>query len=181
MIVDLRKAGTICAAVIILMISLNIIAGGCSDKSSHKNLITKDEISPSETNAETDDQQGKSQAKYDFFSEYRLERERIRSKEIEMLREIINNSTNEKEVRQAALLRLVQITEDMEKEMKAENLVKSKGFEECVVIIHPQSITVVVEENSLRLDKEEEIKELVSRAIQCNEDNLSIIVREPGI
>jgi hypothetical protein len=61
--------------------------------------------------------------------------------------------------------------------MKAENLVKSKNYEDCVVIIQPETTTVVVLAPTLRLDQEEEIKDLVARSLQCSEESLCIIAR----
>lgn len=113
-----------------------------------------------------------------FFSEYRMERERLRGKQIEMMRELLGNPAADQKAREAASLRLVKITEDMEKEMKAEGLVKSKSIDDCVVIIQPQCTTVVVQASNLRLDQEEEIKKLVSGAIQCSEEDLALIIRD---
>ncbi|MGI6453346.1 MAG: SpoIIIAH-like family protein [Syntrophomonadaceae bacterium] len=126
------------------------------------------------------DQQQKKDRVRDFFAEYRMERERIRSKEIEMLREILDDHASEEKIREAAALRLVEISTDMEREMKVENLVKARGYNECVVIIQSENTTVVIESDTARLDKEEEIKDLVSSAIQVSSDSISIIVREPS-
>jgi len=179
MVINLRKAGIICAAVLVLTVSLNALVGGCLNTSGDSSSAGKETVSSVDVKSSTNTEIPKSQVEHDFFSEYRLERERIRGKQIEMLREIASDPNNDKEARQAASLRLVQITEDMEKEMKVESLVKSKGFKECVVIINPHSTTVIVETDNLRLDKEEEIKRLVSQAIQYNKENLSVIAREP--
>jgi len=46
----------------------------------------------------------------------------------------------------------------MEREIKAETLVKAQGYEDCAVIIEPETTTVVVLSIALRLDQEEEIK-----------------------
>jgi len=113
-----------------------------------------------------------------FFSEYRMERERIRSKQVEMLKEIMNKESSSQEARDAAALRLVKISEDIEKEMETENLIKSKGYEDSAVIIQEETTTVVILTAALGLDQEEEIKKLVSRSLQCNEETLCIIARE---
>lgn len=165
---------------LILTIVVSIVAGGCHKNEiqhSGEQTIPQDDI----TSIKLPEKPEKKSDGKNFFSEYRLERERVRGKQVEMLREIINNQTSEKTVREAASMRLVQITEDMEKEMKAENLVRSKGFDECVIIIQPGATTVIVQTSTLRLDKEEEIKKLVSQATQCNEETLCLIVREPEL
>ena len=113
----------------------------------------------------------------DFFAEYRLERERIRGRQIELLREVLNSSA-EQDARKEASLRLVQISEDMEKELQAEAMIKSKGYADCVVIIQQETILVVVESDNMRLDREEEIKEIVEKITGYGEENLCIIYRE---
>lgn len=113
----------------------------------------------------------------EFFAEYRLERDRTRGKQVEMLREILNQASAEKDARQAASLRLVEIATDIEKEMKAENLIKSKGFQDCVVIIQPENTTVVVAADGLNTDQEQELTKLVSRSTKNPEQEIAIIVR----
>ncbi len=112
-----------------------------------------------------------------FFAEYRMERERIRSKQVETLKDIINKDSNSQEAKDAAALRIVKISEDIEKEMKTESLIKSKGYEDCAVIIQAETTTVVILAASLRVDQEEEIKKMVSRSVQINEDSICIIPR----
>lgn len=112
-----------------------------------------------------------------FFAEYRMERERTRGKQIELLREIINQ-TSQGKAREAASLRLVSISEDMEKEMKAENLVKSSGYKECVVIIQPSETTVVLKADSLSQQQEDQIKNIVGTSIEQEEGKINIIVRK---
>jgi stage III sporulation protein AH len=112
-----------------------------------------------------------------FFAEYRMERERTRSKQIELLREIINQNSQGK-AREAASLRLVSISEDMEKEMKVENLVKSSGYKECVVIIQPSETTVVLKADSLSQEQEDEVKQIVGTSIMQEESKINIIVRK---
>jgi len=177
MILNFKKAGIILAAILVAILSINFLIGGLFNGKPADNIKKS---APEQVRSELDipDLQVK-QVKDNFFSEYRMERERVRGRQVEMLQEIINNQPNEKQAREAASLRLVQISEDMEKEMKTENLVKSKGFEECVVIIQPHTTTVIIQAGSLRLDKEKEIKDLVSRVTQCSEEDLCVITREP--
>ncbi len=113
-----------------------------------------------------------------FFAEYRMERERVRSKQVETLKDVINKESVSQEARDAAALRLVKISEDIEKEMKAESLIKSEGYEDCAVIIQAETTTVVILTAALRLDQEEEIKKMVSRSVPCSEESICIIARE---
>lgn len=175
-IVSGKKWLYVAACILVLMAAGGLIlVGGHGDSTSGK----QDAVNQSApVQKETDARISGSTEQGNFFSEYRMERERLRGRQIEMLQELLNNTSSDQKAREAASLRLVKITEDMEKEMKAEGLVKSKGFEDCTVIIQPQCTTVVVQAPNLRLDQEEAIKKLVSAAVQCNEDDLALIVRE---
>ncbi len=113
-----------------------------------------------------------------FFAEYRMERERVRSKQVETLKDVINQESTSQDARDAAALRLVKISEDIEKEMKAESLIKSEGYEDSAVIIQAATTTVVILTATLRVDQEEEIKKMVSRSVQCSEESICIIARE---
>ena len=68
----------------------------------------------------------------------------MRGKQVELLQGIYNNESLTDEARQSAALRLVDISTDMEREMKAENLVKSNTGEDCAVVIQADSMVVVV-------------------------------------
>lgn len=112
-----------------------------------------------------------------FFSEYRMERESMRGRLAEMLNSIQNDPKADKAARQAAYLRLVHISEDMEREMKAENLIKSKGYADCVVIFQDDAINVVVSASQLSIDQETDIRKTVGKS--KNSDKLLLTLIEP--
>jgi stage III sporulation protein AH len=116
--------------------------------------------------------------KINFFAEYRMDRERVRSKEMGLLREIANSSSSDKKARDIACLKLVELAEKAEKEMQAEAMIKSQGFEDCAVIIAPKSTTVLIESNSMPIERQEEIRKAVSIATGCIEKNISIVKRQ---
>jgi len=179
MIIRFKRVGIILGLVVCAIVMVGFITGTSfnqDDKSSVNAGKVDIEDNPASVPINT---VGKEQEKQeqDFFAEYRMERERVRGKEIEMLRNIVENHSSESKIREAAALRLVQISEDMEKEMKIENLVKSKGFTDCVVMINDNNANVVLESPTIRLDKEEEIKEQVSKLIKSTKENVTIIVR----
>lgn len=122
------------------------------------------------------------QVKYSraFFSEYRLERERIRSEQVDLLREMINNPNVDGKAKESAAARLVKITEAIDREVKAETLVKATGYQDCVVISQSGITMVVVpfKAASLPLGREEELKKQVAQVVGCQADEVCIIVRK---
>ncbi len=81
---------------------------------------------------------------YDFFAEYRLQREISRSKEIDLLKEMINNENYDGEVRKSAQLDLLSLIKKMEKEFDAENLIRAKGVKDSIVMISDGGVNVII-------------------------------------
>lgn len=174
MVVNFRKGG-----LLIIVIAFLVVSGGFILKNLEPDTpVDEQPVMNTVDTAVTSQPGDSSQSSDEFFAEYRMERERMRGKEVEMLREILNQSGSDKEARQAASMRLVEISTDMEREMKAENLIKSKGYQDCVVLIQPESTTVVVAADHLQLDQEKEITALVSRVTKTREDQIVIITRD---
>lgn len=99
----------------------------------------------------------------EFFIEYRLERDRVRSQEIQMLREVINNPNSSAQVRNEAQQRLIRLTEYMEQEMQLEALLQAKGYTDACVFIQPTAVHVIVRAHELKEEELNRIGELVGR------------------
>ncbi|MBC7347139.1 MAG: SpoIIIAH-like family protein, partial [Clostridia bacterium] len=99
----------------------------------------------------------------EFFIEYRLERDRVRSQEIQMLREVINNPNSSAQVRNEAQQRLIRLTEYMEQEMQLEALLQAKGYTDACVFIQPTVVHVIVRAHELKEEELNRIGELVGR------------------
>lgn len=109
------------------------------------------------------------------LAEYRMERERVRSKEMTLLKEIGNNTAGTSKAREAAYLKLVNLADREEKEMQAEAMIKSQGFQDCVVVVTATTTTVMVEGNSLAATQQEAIKKAVSIATGSTEKTISVV------
>ncbi|MDR1159807.1 MAG: SpoIIIAH-like family protein, partial [Syntrophomonadaceae bacterium] len=131
MVLNLKKKSFLIAVILCLMVALSfakVLNIGGIDKDAA-------DLTKMETPAQQMEEQigGQKTSGSDFFATYRVERERIRGHQTEMLQSIINDRNTEKTAREAASMQLMNISADMEREMKAENLIKSLGFLDCVV------------------------------------------------
>lgn len=114
----------------------------------------------------------------EFFVQYRLERDRSRSQQIDLFREIVNNQNSPEETRKEAQRRLLFITQAMDIEMKLENLIKAENFKDAVVFVQEKNVTVIVETPVLTpLDKDRLIGVAV-RATGFSRDNVAIIAKK---
>ena len=58
--------------------------------------------------------------------------------------------------------------------MIAENLIKAKGFENLVIFVNDDSISVIVKTNELEQDKVAQIQNIISRELKVDADKIHI-------
>lgn len=114
----------------------------------------------------------------DFFVDYRLERDRLRSQEADYLREIINNPNASQESKEKAQKDLIALAEKVEKEMNIENLIKAKGFEDAVIILSGDSANVIVKAEGLSTKEVAQITDIVTRTTGLSMDKITIVERK---
>ncbi|MCR4419669.1 MAG: SpoIIIAH-like family protein [Clostridia bacterium] len=111
----------------------------------------------------------------EFFVEYRLERDRVRSQEIQMLREVINNPNSTPEAKNEAQQRLIRLTEYMDQEVQLEALLQAKGYPDAAVLIQPSTVNVIVRAPELKPEDLNRIGELVARTTGRKQEEVVII------
>ncbi len=77
------------------------------------------------------------QEKDDYFVNYRIDREKMRSEQMEILQGIVDNPNSASDMRKDAQGKMLQITQNLENELKLENLIRAKSFPDAVLLIHP--------------------------------------------
>jgi len=110
-----------------------------------------------------------------FFIDFRFEREQTRKKEIEYINAIVENPKSDAEMKKEAQAQLLEITQNMEKELTLENLIKAKGFKDVVVIVHPRSVNVIVDKAELNPEEVAQILSTVKRETGEEAENITII------
>ncbi len=113
----------------------------------------------------------------DFFVDYRLERDRIRSQQVEMLREIINNPKADDASRKAASTRWLAITEELGKEMELENLVKAKGFEDALVFLQENTAVVILKAKDLNAVESSKVMDVIRRGTGIKAENINVMTK----
>lgn len=114
-------------------------------------------------------------ANNDFFSEYRMKRNKVRSECQESLREIVNNPNSSAQMRQDAQRQLLKITDNLEIETKIENALVAKGFKDAIIMIQPESVMVIVPTAGLRQDEITRISDVVVKISGCKLENVVIV------
>jgi len=98
-----------------------------------------------------------------FFVQARLEREQSRSRQREVLLELINNENIDQEVRAESADAMLTIQRRIEMESAAEALIESRGFNEVFVRIGDNSVDVVVNKETLTDPELAQIEDIIVR------------------
>lgn len=114
------------------------------------------------------------------FAEYKLERERSRSRQTELLQNIAYDSHSDSKQRGQAQDELQKIIDKINKETEIENLLKAKGYVDALAIIDNHVVTIVV---PVTLNQEEaaRIGELVQRLSNVSLDKITIVDETFGV
>jgi len=110
-----------------------------------------------------------------FFRDYRFERKQERNKEIEYINSIVNNPASDPDMVKEAQAQLLEITANMEAELAIENLIKAKGFQDAIVIIHKDNVNVIVDKSELVPEEVAIILDIVKRETNKDVNNIKII------
>ena len=112
-------------------------------------------------NAESSNKDNES--KDSFFASAQVDRSKARDEALEVLYQIKDSETSTAEAVESALASIEQIAKDIENEATIENLIKAKGFDECVAIISEGNCSIVVSitEPTLAANQIAQIKEIV--------------------
>lgn len=114
----------------------------------------------------------------DFFLEFRLERDRSRSQQLDLLQSLLSHPDTEPEVMTESQRRIILITERMEKEMEVESLIRARGYEDALAFIHGESIDIIVlHPHSLSEDQVEEVADTASRVTGFPYQEITILER----
>ncbi|HHW07766.1 MAG TPA: SpoIIIAH-like family protein [Clostridia bacterium] len=98
-----------------------------------------------------------------FFTEYRLNRDRRRAQEIELLQSMLNSTDAASEVKQEVQYKLLEITNAINQELSLETLIMAKGYADAVAVVQPEHVTVVVRDADFTEEDAARIADLVTK------------------
>lgn len=116
----------------------------------------------------------------DFFINYRLEREKARSRQLELLQALIDDEKTTEEMRAEAQRKVIAQAEAIEQELMLESILVAKYGGEAVVFIQPEKVNVVLgaEQNGLADNEAEKIARLVDNYTAIGYENVIIVLKD---
>ena len=134
---------------------------------------TSEEIARS-TNNIGDAQLVSSNAETDYFSTSKLERDTMYSQMIETYENILSNSNSLETQKQSAQEEIKKINDIKNSIMICENLIKTKGLDQCVIFVNGESVSVVIGAEELTQEQIAQVQNIVSREMNAHVENIHI-------
>lgn len=115
-----------------------------------------------------------SKSNKDYFSTSKLERDTMYSQMLETYENILNSSNSLETQKQSATEEIKKINETKNSIMICENLIKTKGFEEVVIFVNGDSVSIIVEDEQLSPEEVAKIQNIISRELKAKVENIHI-------
>lgn len=110
----------------------------------------------------------------DYFAKSKLERETMYSQMLETYDKVLNSSNSLETQKQSATEEITKINETKNSIMVCENLIRTKGFENNVIFVNGESISVIVGAEELKQEEIAQIQNIISRELKAEIQNIHI-------
>lgn len=110
-----------------------------------------------------------------YFDNAKYLRKKNRDEAVSVLSELVDNINADETSRRTAAAAITGYVQTSEKEQQIENLIKAKGFRECIVFLGDNNATVVVESDGLTSAQAAQIMDITSSETGFSFDVIKII------
>ena len=126
-------------------------------------------------NKSDDTSENNNQEKDDYYASSKLERDKMYAEMISSYEKILNNSNSSETQKTIATQEITKINNAKNAIMISENLILTKGFENCIILINDSSINVVVKaKEELKKEDVAKIQNIISREMNTEVQNIHI-------
>ena len=112
-----------------------------------------------------------------YFEESKLSRDTMYSQTLETYQEILNNTNVSEEQKAIVTQEITELNKEKNAIMICENLITTKGFEDCVIFVNVDSISVIIKRDELQADEIAQIQNIVSREMNAKVENIHIMTK----
>ena len=111
----------------------------------------------------------------EYFTEARLSRQKARDSAVELLEKVLTDAQGSDEAKKEAVEKAAVIAQNVVQESNIENLIKAKGFADCVVFLENGECSVVVQTSGLLPNEAIAIKDIVGGQAGVAYDKIKIV------
>lgn len=110
----------------------------------------------------------------EYFTKSKLERDNMYSQMIETYEKILNSNNSLETQKQTATTEITKINQTKNSIMICENLIKTKGFDNVVIFVNGESVSVIIGLPELKQEEVAQIQNIISRELNVNAENIHI-------
>lgn len=174
----LRRKGLV-LALLIGILSLAVYFSGNYEKDPNLDITqaveTGKNLGQAQMVSQEDSQTVEAMKKDGYFDQARLTRQQTRDEALELLREVSENEASDENTIQQALMKMEDIADNIQAEGKMENLLRAKGYQNCLVYIAEDEVNVMVEANGLDDIKTAQIRDIVLSNCNAAAEQIKIV------
>lgn len=115
-----------------------------------------------------------------YFTNAKMEREKKRDESIEMLSEILNSEGSDEVSKENARIQIELLAKFTESEVAAENLIKAKGYEDCIVFMGENVTSIAVMTEGLNEIDAANITQIAVDTGACTAEEVKIMEIKPN-
>lgn len=142
------------------------------DEANTNNVILEDDETSEETALQTS-----SANNNDYFVKSKMEREAMYSQMIETYEKVLNSTNSIETQRQSATQEIQKINETKNSIMICENLIKTKGFENNIIFVNGESISIIVGVEEIKQEEVAQIQNIIAREMKAKIENIHIATK----
>ena len=136
-------------------------------------LVNNNELIDEEESEETEEVKKED----GYFEESKLARDTMYSQTLETYQGMLNNSNVSEEQKTIVTQEITKLNKEKNAIMICENLITTKGFENCVIFVNVDSISVIIKADELKTDEIAQIQNIVSREMNAQVENIHIMTK----
>lgn len=110
----------------------------------------------------------------DYFTKSRLERDTMYSQTLETYENMINNDNISENQKTIAQQEIAKINNQKNAIMIAENLIKVKGFEDLIIFVNNENVSVIIKADKLEEKDVAQIQNIITRELEVSIENINI-------
>ena len=161
------------------LVSGNIVEENTQESISDTDTVTQEtqniveEVNTTQDNTNTVTTNTEAE-KDDYFASSKLGRSTMYSQMIESYQKILENATISEAQKTIASQEIKKINDTQNAIMIAENLIQTKGFEDCVILVNDKSINIIVKAEELKPEEIAQIQNIASRELKAEIEDIHI-------
>lgn len=152
-----------------------LVSNNESDSKQDENNVETSNNSENETTESTSSEVQENANETDYYASSKLERDKMYAEMISNYERILNNTNTSEAQKSIATQEITKINNNKNAIMICENLIQTKGFQNCVIMINDSSVNVVVHiEGGLNTENVAKVQNIVSRELNVEIENIHI-------